>query len=235
MPHYAWNKGHTKETHPSIQKTAMTMRLRGVDNFARWREDAKKKGMIRSTYPALIKNGDLAELIGVILGDGHIGQFPRTQSLTVVGTASNRGFIERYARLIETVFDQKPSTKKRTKCNAVDIRIYQKHISDRLNIPSGAKGRLDFSVPRWILANKDFLVRYLRGLYEAEGSLNFHPKTYTHKLLFSNHNQSLIAIVMRSLKKLGFHPHYSSYKVQISRKDEVKEAVRVLCFRDYNK
>lgn len=211
------------------------MRRRAVDNFRAWREEAKRKGTIRSEYPKLERNGDLAELIGVVLGDGHIGAFPRTESLTIVATSTNHGFISRYAALVEKVFTQSPSVRKRRTSNAVDIRIYQKHISDRLNIAPGAKGMRRFTIPRWILANEDFLVRYLRGLYEAEGSLNFHPGTYTHKFLFANRNTSLIEIVMLSLRKLGFHPHYSAYKVQISRKDEVARAVRLLRFRDYEK
>jgi len=78
-----WNKGFTKENNQSVLKISQTMRKRKIDNFAKWRESAKKIGLIRSTYPAPRKDGNLAELVGVILGDGHIRKFPRTEELSI--------------------------------------------------------------------------------------------------------------------------------------------------------
>jgi DNA-binding transcriptional regulator WhiA len=71
------------------------------------------------------------------------------------------------------------------------------------------------------LANDEYVVRYLRGLYEAEGSTSFHAKTYTHKFEFANLNQSMLANVYRLMKKLDFHPHIDKTRVGISRKKEV--------------
>ena len=67
-----WSKGYTKETHPSIAKISRTFKKKGIDNFAAWRKEAKRKGLIKAVWPSLKKNIDLAELIGVVLGDGHI-------------------------------------------------------------------------------------------------------------------------------------------------------------------
>lgn len=80
-----WNKGHTKKTNASLRKTSETMRRKKLDNFKKWRDEMKKQGKIKSTYPALIHSSELAELIGVIHGDGHIGKLPRTESLRIVG------------------------------------------------------------------------------------------------------------------------------------------------------
>ena len=82
-----WCNGFTKETHPSVLKVSTTFKKRKIDNFSRWREKMKESGKIRSFYPPLPQNGDLAELIGVVLGDGHIGKFPRTESLVISSNA----------------------------------------------------------------------------------------------------------------------------------------------------
>src|SRR3989338_8424760 len=103
-----WAKGFTKETHPSIRKRADTMRLRKIDNFATWRENMKAVGKIRSVYPQFKRGGDLAELVGVVLGDGHIRRFPRTEELSIFSNSNNIGFVKRYAGLVEKLFSKRP-------------------------------------------------------------------------------------------------------------------------------
>src|SRR3989338_2657278 len=129
MAHRSWSKGFTKENHTSIRKISETMKRKKIDNFKAWRDRMRKSGKIKSEYPELIKNGDLAELIGVVLGDGHIGTFPRSECLRITANSNNQGFVRRYARMIEKVFDKRPSVAKVRDSNAATITIYQKHIS----------------------------------------------------------------------------------------------------------
>jgi hypothetical protein len=231
--HKSWSKGLTKENHPSIKKISETMKSRKIDNFLIWREKMRKVGKIKTTYLALKKDGDLAELIGVTLGDGHICIYPRTEELRITSNANNPGFINRYAKIIEKLFKKKAYIINSQQSKSTKIGIYEKFISKRMGISSGARGKLDIKVPDWILNNKDYIVRYLRGLYEAEGCLCVHKPTYTYKFLFANRNVSMLDNVERLLKKLGFHPHRSKCQIQISKKDEVFLARDVLGFRKY--
>lgn len=231
--HRSWSKGFTKDTHPSVLKISRTMKRRGLDNFKSWRDDMKKLGVIRNEYPPLEKNGDLAELIGVILGDGYIAKFPRTDLLTIACNSEDIELIERYASIVRRVFGKQPTLPKMRNENCVQIKIYQKKIAERLALPYSPKKNKKFPVPRWILNEKQYILRYLRGLYEAEGSFCVHLPTSTYKLLFSNRNASLLKNVMYCLKLLGFHPHFSSHQVQLSRKAEVYAAKEVIQFRRY--
>ncbi|MCD6270358.1 hypothetical protein J7J23_01095 [bacterium] len=70
-------------------------------------------------------------------------------------------------------------------------------------------------------------------MYEAEGSFCVHKPTYTYKFLFANRNKSLLENVYRILKILGFHPHKSKYKIQISKKGEVYKIKELIKFRQY--
>lgn len=228
-----WNKGLTKENNVSVRKISETMKARKIDNFKVWRDKMKLEGKIKHTYPSFKKNGDLAELIGVTLGDGHICIYPRSEELRITSNSNNPGFIKRYAILIEKIFGKKAYIIPSKQSNCTKIGIYQKHISKRLDIPSGARGQIYTKVPNWILKNKESIVRYLRGLYEAEGCLCFHKETYTHKFLFSNRNKSMLNNVYRLVKRLGFHPHKSSTMIQVSRKDEVTKLTELLEFRKY--
>lgn len=193
----------------------------------------KESGEIKSIYPALKKDGDLAELIGIVLGDGHICEHPRCDSLRVTGDANKMGFVNRSAVLIELVFGKKPTLAKVQRSNAMTVTIYERHISKRLSIPHGSRKNLDYRLPSWILRSKKYKIRFLRGLYEAEGSLCYHLPTSTHKLLFSNRNQYLLKLVATLVEELGFTQNTSTDKVQVSRKADVQELKDLIQFRSY--
>lgn len=231
-----WNKGCTKNTHPIVAKISGTFKRKKIDNFAKWRKKLKQTGkwpITRKFYSILPKNGDLAELIGVILGDGNIYKYPRTEALRISSNLGNKEFIKRYRRLVYKIFKKKPKLEKDKDCNCIRIRIYQKDISKRLGVPAGARKSQKIRIPPWLLRNKNYLIRYLRGLYEAEGSFCIHKPTYTFKFLFSNRNKSLLKNIYRVLKILGFHPHKSKDKIQLSRKEEVYKIKDLIKFRQY--
>lgn len=228
-----WNKGQTKYTNPSVKKISDTMKLRKINNFKAWMDRMKAEGKIKSEYLPLKKDGDLAELIGVVLGDGHICSYARTEELRIISNSNNLGFVARYAKIMEKVFNKKPYIRKSNQSNSTRIGLYEKHISDRMGIPTGARKYSKIKVPFWILKNRKYIVRYLRGLYEAEGSFSTHKPTYTHKFLFANKNETMLDNVYYLMKKLGFHPHRSPYQIQLSRNKEVYDAMKVLEFRKY--
>jgi len=227
-----WSKGQTKETHPSIKKISETFKKKKIDNFIGWREKMIKSGKFPARPKNLKKDGDLAELIGVTLGDGNIYKFPRTEALTIASNSKNAGFIKRYSDIIYKVFSKKATINKPSG-GCARIRIYQKYMSVSLGVPTGARGGLKIKIPGWIKENKEFLKRYLRGLYEAEGNFSVHKPTCTYKFQFSNRNDSLLKNVYEGMKELGFHPHISEDQIQISRKAEVYGAIDLLKFRQY--
>lgn len=229
----AWNKGLTKSSNASVRKTSDTMKLRQIDNFAKWRIKARKEGLIPRKYSRLKKSGDLAELIGTTLGDGHIGVFPRTEVLRLVASGAHPASADRWGMLIYKVFGKAPTIIKRKNSNCYNVTLYQKHISERLEIPTGARAEYAFTLPDWIRNTRAYYIRFLRGLYEAEGSYSVHKSTYTYKFLFNNKNESLLRVVHEGMTALGFHPHTSSFKVQLSRREEVAKAMKLVHFRDY--
>jgi len=233
-----WSKGYTKETHSSVAKISETFKRKKINNFAKWQKEMRRLGKWPRrkgrtlAYPLPKRTGDLAEFVGVMLGDGNIFKFPRTEALTVASNAKNIGFIRRYSLLIEKIFSKKPTLNK-PYGGCVRIRLYQKGISRRLGIPTGSRKNCNTKIPFWILQNKEYLKRYLRGLYEAEGSFCVHKPTYTYKFLFSNKNKSLLKNVYQALEILGFHPHKSKDKIQVSKKEEVYKIKDLIKFRQY--
>lgn len=229
----AWNKGKTKETDPSVAKISATMKAKGLDNFLAWRNKMKEEGKIKSDYPPFPRDARLAELIGVVLGDGNIQAFPRTERLVIVGDIKKPEFIYYYADLIEELFAKTPSILAYGNSNTLRLTLYERFISDRLGIPTGDKRNLTHVIPDWINENSGYLIAFLRGLYEAEGCYCIHKPTYTYKLNFRNYNKSLLDIVFSSVVRLGFHPHRSRRTIQLSRRKDVEEFRSLISFRNY--
>ena len=92
-----------------------------------------------SSYRKLNKNAFLAELIGIVLGDGCITKLERTESLRVICNSKDREYVKYVSGLIRRVFGKEPNYTKRKIANAIDIRLYQKFISCRMGLPSGIK------------------------------------------------------------------------------------------------
>jgi hypothetical protein len=223
----------TKETSASVRKTSETMRKRGIDNFSTWRKQARIEGKIPLRYTPFEKNESLAFLIGMVLGDGHICSFPRTECLRI-SLGTDKPELWKYtAQIVEDVFRKRPSVRKVTNAECMTITLYQKEISKRLGVPIGSRKSIVFVVPRWIRGGDRYTHNFLRGLYEAEGSLCVHHGTYTHKMIFVNTNESLLSIVFALVKELGFSPHRSKNIVQISKKEEVYRFRDLIKFRRY--
>ncbi len=229
-----WSKGKTKYTNSSVKKISDTFKRKKIDNFAKWREEARKKGIIPSAYTPFSRNERLAFLVGLILGDGHIDKFSRTEKLTISLGTDKPDLIDFVLSIVEVIFSKKPSVNRPTYSNVARISIYQKYISKRLRVPSGDRRQNHTKIPGWIQRNKKYLLAYLRGLYEAEASLSIHLPTYTYNFSFHNTNSSLLDIVKTSLIQFGFHPEIRPKEIRLRRKNEVKYFSKLINFRDYN-
>jgi hypothetical protein len=229
-----WNKGHTKYTNPSLKKMSLTFQRKGIDNFKKWREEAKSKGLIKSDYPPLKKTRNLAFLIGLTLGDGNIAEYPRTERLVISLGTDKPKLINYSADIVEEVFEKKPVIVINNKSRAVRISIYEKFISKRLQIPSGSRRKKQVRLPSWIWSKEDCLLSCLRGLFEADGYLSVHLPTSTYNFAFVNKNQSLLSEVERGLKSLNLHPEVRPYAIRLRKKKEVKYFERLISFRKYD-
>lgn len=228
-----WSKGYTKETHPSVARISATFKRNKIDNFKKWRTEARQKGLIPRGYPEFSHTKNLAFLIGMVLGDGNIYMYPRTEGLRIALGTDKPKLWKYVAYIVREVFRKSPAVRKVKGSACMTINLYEREISRRLGIPSGDRGKAKILLPQWILENRVMLISCLRGLYEAEASFNVHKPTSTYKLIFSNTNDTLLGVVDNSLKKLGFHPHRSKNKVQVSRRVEVYGLKRLLSFREY--
>ncbi len=230
----AWNQGKTKESDPRVRKISETFKAKHIDNFVQWRNIQRRIGKIPNTKVPLAKNEQLAFLIGMTLGDGHIHKFPRSEHLRIVLGTDKPLLWRHVAKVVQNVFGKEPNVRQRKQAACVDIGLYQTRLSERLGIPAGNRGSCAVRLPEWIRSDRRCLVACLKGLFEAEGFYSVHEPTYTHNLGFSNRNSVLLDEVEQALAFLGFHPERISYAVRLRRKHEAARFVELIGFRSYN-
>jgi len=227
-----WNKGDTKETNPSLLRLSKTLKTKREWNFSKWQRGKRRKGSIR--YKVLVKDKKLAELMGIILGDGNLYKHSRTENLRIICNSNDIVYIQHIVDLITEIFRKTPSVIKRKNENATVVCLYQCKISKKLGLPCGNRIKNNVGVPYWIFLNKDYMRRCLKGLFETDGCFHEDKDNYTRIIEFKNNCKRLREDVHNSLVRLGFNPQSGSNYIRLARRNEVYKFKELIDFRNYN-
>ena len=184
--------------------------------FEWWEKEGKfNKNPILVTQPKPIikpnKSSDLAELCGIILGDGGMSKNQLTITLHHIDDKDYSRFV---IKLIKKLFKINPSIYHDAKNSVNDIVVSRVNLIkflQSLGLVIGNKIKQQIDIPKWIKRNKKFLIACIRGLFDTDGSIINHSykvsnKNYLYKKIdFSSGSLPLIKTVHNSLKKLGFY------------------------------
>ncbi len=178
------------------------------------------------------KNADLAELIGVILGDGNLGYYKKgkkigTYALKIGGhILEDRKYLEIYvASLIRKLFNTKPRFFIQRNGPEFFVVIYSKKIIgflEAMGLKTGNKKVNNVGIPKWIMSNKQFTVRCLRGLIDTDGSIYrmSNQDSGLLRLQFTNASKKLLFDARKLFVKLGYSPNNvvgNSFRLSIQR------------------
>ena len=222
-----WNKGYTKQTHSSLLKMSRTLAAKTKWNFSKWQ--AKRPKIDYS----ITKSKDWAELVGITLGDGNIFGFPRTERLVIACNSRDVKYAKHIRNLVKKVLKKNPKIGKCKNSKCLHIKLYQCYLSDRLQMPSGNKIKNNVTIPKEISANKNFLVKCLKGLFETDGSFAIDKKNYTRVIEFKNMCKPLLKDVYLGLRRLDYNPQLGKNYVRLARKKEVYDFKNLIQFRRY--
>ena len=155
---------------------------------------------------------DLAEYVGILLGDGGITP---EQCFIALNSEADADYVVFMINFCQQIFGEAPKIYKNK--NDKGIVIYYSGVMlvkylMSLGLKIGNKVRLQVDVPEWIKVNKDFSKACLRGLMDTDGGVFLHRykvkgKTYSYrKISFSNRSLPLLNFVRKTLKVFGFTP-----------------------------
>ncbi|TSC98209.1 MAG: Uncharacterized protein Greene101447_172 [Parcubacteria group bacterium Greene1014_47] len=179
--------------------------------------------------PAFSK--ELAEFVGIVLGDGGISKRQITVSLHSIDDKEYSHYV---SALIKKLFLVPVSIRPDKNAKVVDLVISRTELirfcTQTLGLRIGNKVKQQVDVPHWIKHNKSYILACTRGLVDTDGSVYLHRykvngKWYTYsKLSFSNRSMPLLQFVLCTFKTLGMNPRLTKYNeaVRLESKNDMK-------------
>lgn len=162
------------------------------------------------------KSAELAEFIGIMMGDGGMSRYQATVTLHHIDDRAYSVFV---ARRIRRLFGYAPSIRYHKQKSVISIvmsRVELVRYLHGLGLPVGDKIRQGLDIPDWIRSRKDFSISCVRGLIDTDGCIFTHKytvrgKPYSYKKLsFTSASEPLLRSVGALLTELGMHPRMGS-------------------------
>lgn len=192
----------------------------------------------------LERNRYFAELVGIILGDGNLGNYPkykngvstgkiRCQYLRIYCNLNEKQYAKELETILIKVFKKKPYIYQRKNAGELYLEISGKNLDKDLDLKVGNKIMNQATIPQWIY-NDIVYTRYcIRGLFDTDGCCYKTGKKYSI-INFTNHNKKLLNGVYKSLQKLGFHPYLktSNRDVELGRQLEIRKFFSIIAPRN---
>lgn len=191
-----------------------------------WNSVGKYKKNSINTPKSIVqpnRSENLAEFIGIVLGDGSV---TKRQIVICLHYRDDAEYGEFVARLARDLFSVPVAKHFRKSCSINIFVISRSALVDffvnRLGLSIGNKVKHQVDLPQWIKQNKKFAVASLRGLMDTDGSIfnechKINGKIYSYpRLAFTNYSKPLIITVFNILKDLKFEPKIRSGGVRVT-------------------
>lgn len=183
----------------------------------------------RYTFRKIAKvemNEKLAEILGILNGDGHISKY--NYEICVVGNALEKDYCSHIKNLLEATFNLKSTLKK--EATTFKLRIYSKELSNLLvnkyRLPIGKKTRR-LHIPQEVFNSKTLLMSYIRGLFDTDGSI-YIRRGKDLVLNIKSADKIFLGEIKEVLRKQGFHPSLSNKNLNLYRRNEIAEFIKIV-------
>jgi DNA-binding transcriptional regulator WhiA len=171
-------------------------------------------------------NNSVAEILGVLNGDGHLSSI--NYEISVVGSSLEIDYSDYLKKLFEKNLGLKfiiDLDKTRYKLRTYSKKMVE-YLGQEYGLPKGKKlGKL--KIPRQIMGSREFLVSYLRGLYDTDGTFYIRRKK-DPAIEISSADINFLKQVRKALTSLGFHANVNSTHVSIYNKEDINNFFKIV-------
>lgn len=176
-------------------------------------------------YPK--KSPKLAELIGIILGDGGITNY---QVRVTLNKEADKKYAGHIAKLFKDLFYLKPTISEEKDEKTCYISVSSRNLVEyliKLGLKKGDKIKQQIDIPKWVLRDKKLKSACLRGLIDTDGSFYVDIHKIRNKYYFnpgidfSTHSLPLFLSVKKILKDLNYHPTGEKEYIRLRRESEI--------------
>lgn len=185
------------------------------------------------SYPR--KSTALAELCGILLGDGGISTY---QVIVTLHSEDDKEYGQFVSQLFEKLFHVQPKLYISKKFRAFDITISRIELVEhclKLGLVAGNKIKQKIDIPGWIKENPTYLRACIKGLVDTDGSIYTHTyrvnrKIYSYKKLsFCSASEPLRLTVFKGLRELGLKPRIAQDRdVRLENSHDTDTYMRVI-------
>lgn len=176
------------------------------------------------------KSSMLAEVVGIILGDGGITDY---QLKITLNKETELEYISFVTELLGKIFKEKPckyfynNNRRQKICNISINGVNLIKILQNLGLKKGNKITHQVKVPGWITKSEEYSKSCLRGLIDTDGGLYFHKhKTHGHDcfnlgLAYTSYSKPLLEFAHNTLLKFGFTSRMKEKGLFLYRYEEI--------------
>jgi hypothetical protein len=155
-------------------------------------------------------NSEMVELLGIILGDGHL--HTKQNSITIVGSLGDYNYyVNNVIPLFKKLFLSEPKLRRRNDRNSYYLTLTNKNVMNYLTQKMGLKRgkKLNPCVPKFIFNSKKFACCFLKGLFDTDGSIKFSKQArnlpYYPRIRISARESEMAKEIGILLKICGFN------------------------------
>jgi len=149
----------------------------GVISQIRRRENPEKYRrlgcVVRKNFKKLTYSNELAELVGILMGDGGMTEF---QTRITLSQKVDREYAKFVSILIKKVIGEKPYWMERDD-STIELIISGVGLGDSLELiglQRGNKVANQIKFPKWIWKKRSYQIACARGLFDTDGGMYFH-------------------------------------------------------------
>ena len=160
-------------------------------------------------------NETVAEETGIHIGDGNLYRNGKSTSYKISGNLSEdyAYYGEYTSNLLRRIYGIEPNKQQNRNKNEYVLILKSKAISsfknEVLGLPFGSKGRI--TIPDMIFKKDELLAACIRGICDTDFYIN-------NVIRGSFSSKTLVAQLVKGMKRLGFNPQYFSYTQGIGQK-----------------
>lgn len=169
----------------------------------------------------------LAEMVGILMGDGHLSS---TQVTVTLGKKDE--YVDYVSNLMEALFHVRPKTSITKEGHYIiylgSTRLVRWFLKMGLSFN---KVRDQVNIPRWCFRNKYYLKNLVRGLIDTDGSV--YKLKHGVQISFCNRSKPLLESTRLALLKLRFTPsRVSGYNIYLTRQDNLLRYYKEIGFNN---
>lgn len=210
----------------------------------KWREWWEREGKFKSSEitralsfkkPKFSK--DLAEFVGIMLGDGGINKYQFTITLNTLTDKKYSKFVQNLSKNLFEVPVGVCLNKKFLAERIIVSRVaLMSFLVDTVGLEKGNKVKQQVDIPSWIKDDKGYYVACLRGLIDTDGCIILHKyfskgKEYCYKKIgFTSRSHPLLRSVSEILMILGIKHRTmkNGWDIRIEARKDVEKYFQVV-------